>query len=80
LCEYGILVPMTKQPMSDEERQAYLDSLPDDHKNTDAKDIFDEAIERAAKPKQSAPERSTEADDGYSDTQIHSDTAEDTSD
>jgi hypothetical protein len=66
--------------MSDEERQAYLDSLPDDQKNDNAEKVFNEAIERVAQPKQSAPERSTEADGSYSDTQTHSDTAEDTSD
>lgn len=71
---------MTKQPLTDEERQAYLDSLPDDQKNASAEQTFDDAIERAGLPKRSAPEKSTEADDDYSDTQTHSDTAEDTSD
>jgi len=71
---------MTKKPLTDEERQAYLDSLPGDQKNASAEQIFDEAIERAAQPKQSAPVKSTEADDDYSDTQTHSDTTEDTSD
>ncbi len=71
---------MTKKPLTDEERQAYLDNLPDDQKNESAEQVFDEAIERAAQPKQSEPERSTEADDDYSDTQTHSDTTEDTSD
>ncbi len=71
---------MTKKPLTDEERQAYLDSLPDGQKNENAEQIFDEAIERGAQPKRSEPEKSTEADDDYSDTQTHSDTAEDTSD
>ena len=70
---------MTKKPLTNEERQAYVDSLPDDQKNENAEQIFDEATRRAAQPKQSTPEKSTAADDDYNDTQTHSDTAEDTS-
>ena len=70
---------MPKKPLTDEERQAFIDSLPDDQKNENAEQIFGDAIARAAQPKQSAQEKSTEADDGYSDTRTHSDTTEDTS-
>jgi hypothetical protein len=70
---------MSKKPLTDEERQAFIDNLPDDQKNENVEEIFGDAIARAAQPKQSAQEKSTEADDGYSDTQTHSDTTEDTS-
>ena len=70
---------MSKKPLSDEERQAFIDNLPDDQKNENAEQIFSDAIARAAQPKQSAQEKSTEADDGYTDTQTHSGTTEDTS-
>lgn len=70
---------MTRKPLTDEERQAYLDSLPDDQKNENAEQIFDEATRRAAQQKQSALGKSKATDDDYSDTQTHSDTAEDTS-
>ena len=70
---------MSKKPLTDEERQAYIDNLPADQKNENAEQIFKDAIARAAQPKQSAQEKSTEAGDGYTDTQTHSDKAEDTS-
>lgn len=69
---------MPKKPLTDEERQAYIDSLPDNQKNDNAEQIFDEAIERAAQPKQSGLE-TPDSPDGYTDTQTHSDKAEDTS-
>lgn len=78
LYECAILPGMAKQPLNDDQRQDFLDNLPDDQKNADAEQVFDEAIERAAQPTQSKPE-TPEADDNYSDTQTHSDTAEDTS-
>lgn len=70
---------MSKKPLTDEERQAFIDNLPDDQKNENVEQIFNDAIARAAQPKQSVQEKSTEADDGYSDTQTRSDTTEDTS-
>jgi hypothetical protein len=69
---------MPKKPLTDEERQAYIDNLPDDLKNDNAEQVFDEAIERAAQPKLSSQE-TPDSSDGYSDTQTHSDTIEDTS-
>ena len=69
-----------RKPLTDEERQAFIDSLPDDQVNESAEQVFNDAIERAAQPTQSAPEKSTEADDDYSDTQTHSNTTEGTSD
>ena len=68
-----------KQPLTDEERQAFIDSLPDDQVNDNAEQVFNDATRRAAQPKQSEQEKSTEAGDDYSDTQTHSDTTEDTS-
>jgi hypothetical protein len=70
---------MTKQPLNDDERQRFLDDLPKDKVNPDAEETFNDAIARAAQPKQSKPERPV-AGDGYSDTQTHSNTAGDTSD
>ncbi len=67
-----------KKPMSDEERQAFLDNLPDDQKRDDAEQVFDNAIARAAQPPRSVSETPDSADD-YSDTQTHSNTAVDTS-
>lgn len=70
---------MSKKTLTDEERQAFIDSLPDDQVNENAEQIFTDAIERVVPPKQSKQEKSTEADDDYSDTQTRSDKAEDTS-
>lgn len=69
---------MSKDPLTDDQRQAFLDGLPEDQKNENAEQVFDDAIARAAQPKQSAQE-TPDAADGYSDTQTHSDTTEDTS-
>ncbi len=69
---------MAKQPLSDDDRQKFLDNLPEDKVIPDAEQKFDEAIERAAQQSQSAREKPA-ADDGYSDIQTRSDTAEDTS-
>lgn len=69
---------MSKKPLDDEERQTFIDNLPDEQKNDNAEQIFDEAIERAAQPKRSEPE-TPDSSDGYSDTQTRSDTTEDTS-
>lgn len=62
---------MTRKPLTDKERQAYLDSLPDDQKNENAEQIFDETIKRAAQLKQSELGKSKATDDDYSDTQTH---------
>ena len=70
---------MNKKPLTDEERQAFVDNLPDDQVNENAEQIFADATRRVALPKQSEQEKSTEADDNCSDTQTHSDKAEDTS-
>lgn len=70
---------MSKKPLTDEERQAFIDNLPYDQKNENAEEIFNDTIARAAQPKQSAQEKSTEADDDYTDTQTHSGKVEDTS-
>ena len=70
---------MSKKPLTDEERQVFIDSLPDYKVNENAEQIFGDAIERVAQPKQSKQEKSTEAGDDCSDTQTRSDKAEDTS-
>lgn len=69
---------MPKKPLTDEERQAFIDNLPNEQTNDNAEQIFDEAIERVAQPTQSGQE-TPDSSDGYTDTQIHSDKAEDTS-
>ncbi len=66
-----------KKPLTDEQRQVFVDNLPPDQVNPDAKETFEEAIELAAKQKQSKPE-TLAADDGYNDTQTHSHKTEDT--
>lgn len=70
---------MAKQPLDDDQRQAFIDNLPDDQKNENTEEIFKDAIARAAQPKRSEPEKSTETSDDYNDTQTRSDTTEDTS-
>ena len=70
---------MSKKPLTDEERQAFLDNLPEEQRNPQAKETFNEAVARAAQPKQSEPE-TPEPGDGYSDKQTHSRKTEDTSD
>ena len=70
---------MSKKSLTDEERQAFIDSLPDDQVNEGSEQIFADATRRVALPKQSEQEKSTEADDNCIDTQTHSDKAEDTS-
>lgn len=74
----GYTSSMSKKPLTDEERQAFIDNLPAEQVNDNAEQIFDEAIERAAQPTKSKLE-TPEPSDGYSDTQTHSDTTEDTS-
>ena len=71
---------MSKKPLTDEERQAFIDSLPDDEINDNAEQVFGDAIERAVQPTQSEQEKSTEADDDCNDKQTRSNKAEDTSD
>ena len=68
-----------KKPLTDEERQAFIDSLPDDQVNENAEQVFSDAIERAAQQKQSEQEKSTSTDDDCNDTQTRSNKAEDTS-
>ncbi len=68
-----------KKPLTDEERQAFIDKLPEDQVNSKAKETFENAIARAAQPKRSKPEKPV-ADDSYNDKQTHSHKTEDTSD
>jgi hypothetical protein len=68
-----------KKPLTDDERQDFIDNLPADQVNSNAKKTFDDAIEHAAKQKQSKPE-TPDSDDGYSGTQTRSRKTEDISD
>lgn len=47
---------MAKQPLNDNQRQAFLDSLPDDQVNDNAEQKLDKAIARAAQQSRSKPE------------------------
>ncbi len=67
-----------KKPMSDEERQEFLDNLPEDEKRDNAEQVFDDAIARAVQPPRSVSETPDSAD-GYNDRQTRSDTTVDTS-
>ena len=68
-----------KNPLTDEERQAFIDKLPPDQVNPDAEATFNDAIARAAQPQRSKPE-TLDSDDGYNDTQTRSRKTEDISD
>lgn len=68
-----------KKPLTDEERQAFINKLPPEQVNPNAQETFDSAISHAAQPQQSEPE-TPDSDDDYTDTQTHSHRAEDTSD
>jgi len=68
-----------KKPLTDKERQAFVDNLPADQVNPKAKETFEDAIARAAQPQRSKPETPDSADD-YNDRQIHSHKTEDISD
>ena len=68
-----------EKPLSDEQRQAFIDNLPSEQVNPNAQEIFEETIERAAQPQQSRPE-TPDSDDGYTDRQTRSHMIEDTSD
>ena len=67
-----------KKPLTDEERQAFIDNLPPEQINPNAQETFDETISRAGQPQQSESE-TPESDDDYTDTQTHSHKAEDIS-
>ena len=67
-----------KKPLTDEERQAFIDALPANQVNPNAEAKFEDAIERASKLPQSVPGK-PDSGDGYNDTQTRSHTAEDTS-
>jgi hypothetical protein len=76
---YNILMTNPKKkPLTDDERQAFVDNLPPDQVNADVKEVFDDAIARASQPQRSKL-GTPDSDDGYSDTQTHSRSSEDTS-
>lgn len=66
---------------SDEEIQKSVEEfdnkLPDDQRNPNAKETFDELISRAAKPVQPRPEKPAQSE-GYSGKQTRSRSSEDT--
>lgn len=70
-------------PKSNEEIQKSIEefekNLPDDQRNPNAKETFDELIARAAKPVQPKPERPAQSE-GYTGKQTRSRSSEDTSD
>lgn len=68
-----------KKPLTDEERQAFIDKLPPDQVNPKAQVTFEDAIARAAQPQRSKPEI-PDSGDGYNGKQTRSHKTEDTSD
>lgn len=65
-----------KKPLTDDERQAFIDKLPEDQVNPKAEEDFEVAIARAAQPKRSKPEKQVDPD-SYSDKQTRSHKTED---
>ncbi len=65
-----------KKPLTDEERQAFIDKLPADQVNPKAEQDFEDAIARAAQPKRSKQGKQV-ASDSYSDKRTHSRKTED---
>ncbi len=65
-----------KKPLTDEERQAFIDKLPADQVNPKAEEVFEDAIARAAQPKRSKPEKQVDSD-SYNDKQTQSHKTED---
>lgn len=65
-----------KKPLTDDERQAFIDKLPADKVNPDAEEVFKDAIARAAQPKRSKPEKPADSD-SYNDKQTSSRKTED---
>ena len=59
-----------KKPLNDEQRQTFIDNLPEDQINPKVEKTFVDAIARAAKPKRSEPEKPDSAGD-YTDKQTH---------
>ena len=58
---YTIHMPK-KKPLTEEERQDFIDKLPEEQVNPKAEEVFDDAIARAAQPKQSKPEKQVDSD------------------
>ena len=69
-----------KKPLTDKERQAFIDNLPEDQKNPDPKTRFDELVSLASTRPVPKGLGQSVADEGYSDKQTRSHKAEDTSD
>ena len=65
-----------KKPLTDEERQAFIDKLPEDQVNPKANKVFEDAIARAAQPKRSKPGKQADSD-SYNDKQTRSHKTED---
>jgi hypothetical protein len=68
-----------KKPLTDKERQAFIDSLPPDQRNPDPKATFDKLIERASTTPIPKGSGQSADDEDYTDTQTHLHKTEDTS-
>lgn len=68
-----------KKPLTDDERQAFIDKLPKDEVNPKAKEVFEDAIALASQPKRSKQEKPA-GNDSYNDKQTRLRKTEDTSD
>ncbi len=60
-----------KKPLTDKQRQAFIDSLPPEQRNPDPKAAFDELIERASTTPIPKDLTQSADDASYSDTQTH---------
>lgn len=67
-----------KKLLTDDDRQAFIDKLPENQLNPKAEEVFEDAISRASQPKRSKPEKPV-GSDNYTDIQTHSRKIEDTS-
>ena len=62
---------MPKKPLTDQERQTFIDNLPADQVNLHVEETFNDALARAAQPQQLKPERPAAGGD-YSGKQTRS--------
>ena len=69
-----------KKALSDKERQAFIDKLPEDQKNPDPKARFDELVSLASTTPVPKDSEQSVADEGYNGKRTRSHKAEDTLD
>lgn len=70
---------LSKKPLTDDERQAFIGNLPPDQRSPDPKTTFDDLIVRASTTPVPKDSGQSADDASYTDTQTHSHKTEDTS-